>query len=407
MAPGVDRAGNAACTRAADTGIRRVSTLKPLRILTLCYEFPPVGGGGARVAHGLATQFVRDGHHVHLLTLGYGSLPDQEIVDGVRLIRVRGWRARQDIARPHELASYLWAVRAPLRRLLQTQQFDIVHMHFLFPDGLLTLLVPELRNLPVVVTVHGSDVPGFNPDRFGLLHRLLHPLWRRVTRRVDRIVCPSNFIAALLRERAPWADPVIIPNGIDIDVLHADRPREMQILAVSRLFERKGIQDLIGALTLTTCGLPAQVVGTGPYRPQLEKSAAPLGARIRLLGWLDNGSAELRDLYETSELFVFPSRAENFPVVLLEAMAAGMAIIATDIPSCREVLADAAVLVPAADRAALAGAIDRLAADSAHRQYLQRSARRRLEENFSWPAISRQYLEIFERCCAARRAWLP
>ena len=367
-----------------------------LRILTLCYEFPPVGGGGARVAYGLARQFVREGHEVHMLTLGYGGLRTEESVDGIQLTRVPGWRAQPEIARPHELASYLWAVRSPLRQLLRTQRFDLVHVHFLVPDGLLTLLVPELRDLPIVVTVHGSDVPGFNPDRFGLLHRLLRPWWRQVTRRVDRIVCPSKFIAALLLKRAPWADPIIVPNGIDLHALRADRPREMRILCVSRLFERKGVQDLIGALRLTKCSLHAQVVGTGPYRSKLEKTGTPLGERFRLLGWLDNGSTELRDLYETSEIFVFPSRAENFPVVLLEAMAAGMAIVAADIPSCREVLGDAAVLVPAADCAALAGAIDRLAADSVWRRQLQRAARRRLAENFGWPAIGNRYLEIFE-----------
>jgi glycosyltransferase involved in cell wall biosynthesis len=379
-----------------------MNSTTPLRILTLCYEFPPVGGGGARVAYGLARQLVRDGHAVHLFTLGYGELPDEECVEGIQLTRVRGWRARVEIARPHELASYLWAVRAPLRELLRTQHFDLVHIHFLFPDGLLTLLIEEIRDLPIVVTVHGSDVPGYNPDRFALLHRLLLPLWRRVTRRVDRIVCPSNFIAGLLLEHAPWAVPIIVPNGIDLDALRVDRPREMRILCVSRLLERKGVQDLIAALRLTKGSLQARVVGIGPYESQLEKSAAQLGERIRFLGWLDNGSSELRDLYETSEIFVFPSSVENFPVVLLEAMAAGLAIVAADIPSCREVLGDAAVFVPVADCAALAGAIDRVATDRVWRQQLQRAARRRLEENFSWPVIAHRYLEIFQATRANR-----
>jgi glycosyltransferase involved in cell wall biosynthesis len=371
-----------------------------LRILTLCYEFPPVGGGGARVAHGLARQLVREGHEVHLLTLGYGGLPATECVDGIHLTRVRGWRARLEIARPHELASYLWAVRTPLRKLLRTHRFDVVHVHFLFPDGLLALLVPELHELPVVVTVHGSDVPGYNPDRFALLHRLLLPLWQQVTRNVDRIVCPSTFIAGLLTKRAPWIDPIIVPNGIDVDALRVDRPREMRVLCVSRLLERKGVQNLMAAIRLTESSMQAHVVGIGPYEPELEKIATPMGDRIRLLGWLDNASSQLRDLYETSEIFVFPSSVENFPVVLLEAMAAGLAIVAADIPSCREVLGDAAVFVPVADCAALARAIDRVAADKQWRQQLQSAARRRLEENFSWPAIARRYFDIF----AATRA---
>jgi glycosyltransferase involved in cell wall biosynthesis len=367
-----------------------------MRILTLCYEFPPVGGGGARVAHGLARQLVREGHEVHLFTLGYGDLPAAECAEGIQLTRVRGWRARLEIARPYELASYLWAVRTPLRQLLRTQRFDIVHIHFLFPDGLLMLLLPELRKLPIVVTVHGSDVPGFNPDRFALLHRLLFPVWRRVTRHVDRIVCPSRFLSGLLVKHAPWVDPIIVPNGIDLDALRVDRPREMRILCVSRLLERKGVQDLMAAISLIKCSLQAHVVGIGPYESELQKIATQMGERIRLLGWLDNGSSELRDLYETSEIFVFPSSVENFPVVLLEAMAAGLAIVAADIPSCREVLGDAAVFVPVGDCAALACAIDRVAADAVWRQQLQRAARRRLKENFGWPALAHRYLEIFE-----------
>jgi hypothetical protein len=78
-----------------------VNAAPPLKVLTLCYEFPPVGGGSARVAHGLPRQFVREGHEVHILTLRYGDLPGNENVGGIQLIRVRGWRARLEIARPH------------------------------------------------------------------------------------------------------------------------------------------------------------------------------------------------------------------------------------------------------------------------------------------------------------------
>jgi glycosyltransferase involved in cell wall biosynthesis len=289
--------------------------------------------------------------------------------------------------------------------LLRQQAFDLVHVHFLFPDGLLALLVPELARYPIVVTVHGSDVPDFNPDRFGMLHWLMRPLWRRVVRRMDRIVCPSGFIAALLQQHAPWAEPIIIPNGIDSGQSRPDRPAELRMLTVSRLFERKGIQDLIGALPLMQHPLSAQIVGTGPYQSTLENLASPLGSRIRFRGWLDNDSVELRDLYECSEIFVFPSRAENFPVVLLEAMAAGLAIVATDIPSCREVLDDAAILVPAADPAALAAALDDLAADPERRRHLQGAARRRLVENFDWVSIARQYLNVFAGARGAHPAF--
>ena len=374
-----------------------------LRILTLCYEFPPLGGGGARVAHGLARQLVAAGHSVHLLTLGMAGLPAVEQVEGIVIQRVCGWRRRSDRANPLELASYLLAVRGPLKRLLMQQQFDVAHVHFLMPDGVLALLVPLLRGLPLVITAHGSDVPGFNPDRFLLLHRMLMPVWLRVTRAAEIIVCPSRFLASLLLRYNPGAPVTIVPNGLDLKRLRADQGRTPRLLAVSRLFHRKGVQDLLDALGSGGMTLQTVVVGTGPHEKPLRAQAQRLGiaARVEFTGWLDNDSSRLRDLYETSSLFVFTSHAENFPVVLLEAMAAGLAIIAADIPSTREVLGEAAVFYPVGDAVALRAALDALVCDPARREALGREANARLQQHFGWPAVAAQYVAVYRAAMSA------
>lgn len=367
-----------------------------MRILTLCYEFPPVGGGGSKAAHGLARELVRQGHFVQLLTLGFRNQLASECVDGIHVRRVHGLRAHHDRTRAYELASYLMAVRRPLRALLRDGRYDVVHIHFLLPDGLLALLVPELRSLPLVMTAHGTDVPGFNPDRFRFMHRLLRPIWLRVTRAAGAIVCPSAYLQGLVQRAAPAARTLVIPNGIDPGGVRVDRPRTLTVLAVSRLVERKGLQNLIAALAHTTPALRAVIVGSGPYGDSLAAAAAPLGDRVAFRGWLDHHSTELRELYETCAIFVLPSRAENFPMVLLESMAAGQAIVTTDGTGCREVVGDAALLVRDGDIEQLAGVLDLLAADEALRTRLQRAARARLEQRYTWSSVARRYLALFE-----------
>jgi glycosyltransferase involved in cell wall biosynthesis len=116
----------------------------------------------------------------------------------------------------------------------------------------------------------------------------------------------------------------------------------------------------------------------------LIKLNAKLGTNANFRGWLDNDSSE-----------VFPSHAENFPLVLLEAMAAGNAIITTDQTGCREVVGNAALKVPPGNPAAIREALDRLINDRNLCKQLGRDARARLEQNFSWQSVTNSYLETF------------
>jgi len=138
-------------------------------------------------------------------------------------------------------------------------------------------------------------------------------------------------------------------------------------------------------------------VGDGPYLPELRRRAVALRSPARFWGWLDNRSPELRSIYESSGIFVLPSEAENFPIVLLEAMAAGLAIITTAGTGCAEVVGDAGLLVPVRDSRAIGRALRELVEDHDLRQRLGLAARRRIEENFTWRAVAQRYVEEYER----------
>jgi glycosyltransferase involved in cell wall biosynthesis len=367
-----------------------------VRVLTLSYEFPPLGGGGSKVVHGLAAEFVRMGHEVDVVSMAYGDLPRFEEIQGIRVHRVPCLRRAVEICQPYEQASYMVRAFPRALRLAGRQPFDIMHCHFILPDGFVALLARRGLKIPLLVTAHGSDVPGYNPDRFKRLHQLISPAWRAAARSIDRIVCPSRYLEELVLKHEPRAQTTTIPNGFDVAKFSATRERRKSILVVTRMLERKGVQEVLRALAGTDMGFEVNVVGTGPYLKKLVELAGTLGLDIKFRGWLDNDSDELKELFETSAIFVLPSHAENFPLVLLEAMAAGTAIVTTDQTGCREVVGDAALLVPPRDERAVRNALQQLAADDALRDRLGREARNRLDRLFSWPAVARRYVDLFE-----------
>jgi glycosyltransferase involved in cell wall biosynthesis len=366
-----------------------------MRILTLCYEFPPLGGGGSKVVAGLSRELVELGHTVDLVTMGYERLPQQESVHGVTVYRVPCVRRSSSVSYPPELASYLFSAIPFALRLVRHRQYDINHTHFIFPDGVTAWLLKVRTGLPCVITAHGSDVPSFNPDRFKLMHKLLAPAWHRIVAGADRIVSPSRHLSRLIRQRRQQVPIELIPNGIDPGKYRPDRPKEKRILVVSRLFERKGVQHLLRALEGLELDHQVHIVGDGPYLPALRSMAAAHNGAVRFHGWLDGGSADLRDLYETSSIFVFPSEAENFPIVLLEAMAAGAAIITSKATGCEEVVGDAALLVDPRDNGELRAAVLRLMQEPDLCRSLGHAARARLEQKFGWPSVARQYLRVY------------
>jgi glycosyltransferase involved in cell wall biosynthesis len=378
-----------------------------MRILTCCYEFPPLGGGGGSVVDGLARSLSGAGHAIDLVTTGFRGLPREERVGSLRIWRVPAVRRSLFHCTIPEAASYLLPARRAMRRLLSAGRYDLLHAHFIFPDGLLAWSACRRAGLPFVVTAHGSDVPGYNPDRLRLAHALLSPVFRRVVRGAARVVCPSEHLAALVARACPEARLARIPNGLDAAAFRSDRPRRKRILVASRLLPRKGIGHLMQAVEGLALDRDLHVAGDGPCLDALRSAAAGARMEVTFHGWLSNRSPEYRELLETSDVFVLPSEAENFPVALLEAMAAGMAIVTTRGTGCAEVVGDAAVLVPPGDPAAIREALIALDADGARREALGRAARRRFDERFTWPAVAGKYAALYEDVAAAARAGTP
>ena len=194
----------------------------------------------------------------------------------------------------------------------------------------------------------------------------------------------------------------VIANGIDVNRFRPAAKRD-EILVATRLVERKGVQYLLRAVADGGTSWPVNVVGSGEHQDELVRLNQSLGNPARMLGWLGNESPEFRELLERSAIYVLPSDFENFPVALLEAMAAGCAIVTTGGHGCEEVVGDAAEFVTPGridgERCVreLRTALGRLTQDGDYRAALGARARRRLEAHFAWDAVARQYLEVYGR----------
>ena len=112
---------------------------RTLRLLMTCYEYPPLGGGGARVVRELARELAALGHHVDLVTMRFGDQPRLEAIGGVNVHRVSCFRFRISTCTPPELLSYILGALPVARRVVRESRPDIIHSHFIFPDGLLAL----------------------------------------------------------------------------------------------------------------------------------------------------------------------------------------------------------------------------------------------------------------------------
>lgn len=361
----------------------------------LNYEYPPLGGGASPVTRSLSEELVKSGHTVDVVTMGFKGLKQKEEINGVTVYRVPGIRKEQGVCQTHEMLTYCYSAYRFLPKLLKENKYDINHTHFIIPTGIVSYL--EKSKIPYIITSHGSDVPGHNPDRFSSLHELLKPLWRRVVINAERVITPSNYLKNMVLKNANTANVVVIPNGFDANLFNFNpEKKEKKILLVSRLFEFKGFQYFLDAIKDIDIDYEINIVGGGPYKETLLQKAKDLKIKVNFKGWLNNKSMEYKELYETSSIFVFPSVAENFPVVLLEAMASGCAIITTTVRGCPEVVRDTALLVKPRNSEDIRDALIRLITDDKLRNELGVRARQIVQKNYTWEKIAQEYIKIYK-----------
>jgi glycosyltransferase involved in cell wall biosynthesis len=290
---------------------------------------------------------------------------------------------------------------------------DIVHYHSYSNSG--WSFVPRLRGRKVVMTVHRLE---WLDEKWGPAGRAILRTNARITHRAaDAFIAVSRDFEDYVRAHVPAGRTVVrIPNGVTMpDTIEDDAPAllgfvpDEYLLAVSRLVPEKGLDVLLDALDRVArdgvpLPLPVAVAGQAryptTYSDSLARRADAAPTPVRLLGV--QPAPVVHGLYRGARALVAPSRREGNPLTVIEAMAHGMCVVASDIPPHRELLGDAGLLVTVDDADALADALRIVADDPARAHALGARARARIEQSdeYQWDGVAARTEAVLEAVVA-------
>ena len=371
--------------------------------------YPPDAGGIESVTSSLAQGAASAGHDVTVVCFKKSAAEDDSVVNGVRILRLP--IARLVASQPLGLRYLLACVKA-------ARGADLVHLHV--PNMLGALAALLMGRKPRLLVHWHADV-----INKGVLGRVLRPLEVALLKRADCIVATSQVYAHASPLLSQFESKVtVVPIGVTDARKQADAPdaspaaatvppelsRKLAgrkvILAVGRLVPYKGFDVLIDAARRLRDDAVVVIVGGGPLQASLAAAIRDAGVedRVILAGRLSDEA--LHALFAEASLYCLPSvtRAEAFGVVLLEAMAYGLPIVATDIPGSGVPWVNqqgvSGINVPVNDAAALADACNRILGSDVDRSRFSQGARQRFMTEFTEEVSVRRMMAAYDRLVA-------
>jgi glycosyltransferase involved in cell wall biosynthesis len=303
---------------------------------------------------------------------------------------------------------FLVSLTYSLIREVRSRRPDIIHAHWLIPQGLVAVLVKRLCRVPVVITAHGADL-------FALKSPPMRALKHFALRRCDAWTSNTRATAEPALRHGKLPTPQLIPMGINVALFRPDlnnnssRPPEAEflLLFIGRLVEKKGCGDLLTAFSLLPKALQVKsalwIVGDGVEAARLKQQSSALGLDQRVRFWGRLGNYLLPEFYAAADLFVAPSveaasgDTEGQGVVILEAFASGTCVAATRVGGISEVIEDGVtgVLVEPRNPLKLSVAIEQLLHDPERRRRLAENALRKVREKYAWEKIAAEFHRVY------------
>ena len=399
-----------------------------MRILLITSSYP-TGPGDARgpFIQVLARALAEQGLEITVLAPGSPGAASREVDGDIRIHRARYWIPRWQgltvglggIAprlrrRPWLLVQVPFLIASLTRAALRlSRAADLVHAHWLYPAGIAGLAAARRAGIPLVVTSHGGDL------NLARRSRLLRALCRAIALRADSCVGVSHAMVEELEALdLPPETVSFIPLGVDVSSEGAaSRAHPLQervrageafkIVYVGSLIPRKSVHTLIDAhLELRARGhdVLTLLIGSGPEESALRKRA-PGDGTVLFAG--HQPPASIPDWIALGDVLVLPSRSEGRGLVLVEAMALGVPVVASEIPGPLEMISPGVngLTFPSGDPVELAARLERLVLEPSFRARLGAQGKQYvLREGLTPEASARRHVELYRSLLAARAA---
>lgn len=335
-------------------------------------QYPPHIGGVSSHTYLLSQELEKRGDKVYVLTYPH---PDVKDLDGVKVEtafapNIKGLRG----------LFFLITSTFKLISMVRKYNIHLIHSHFILPPGLIGVFVGKIMGKKTAVTAHGSDllIQADNP--------ILRTLVKFVLNNADYVLVVNNVLKRRAFDLGVNQEKVdITPNAVDtvkFNPQNKNLPFDIEIshnkpflLFVGNLVFQKGVEYLLEAKKLMKCDAELMIVGDGPLRQELEKKVAEeeisdvifIGAR-----------RDVDKIMPSADLFVLPSVSEGFPITILEALASGLPVVATDVGGINEVVDESiGLMVKPAKPDELAMAMDKILENKELIDFMSKAARKK------------------------------
>jgi L-malate glycosyltransferase len=386
-----------------------------MRILMVISQFYPLIGGAERQAQILAKTLMRKGISVKIVT-GWWRVhsPRKETIEGVQVFRNFACWGMFGIKGLRPFGALVYMVTLGIYLLVHNKEYDLIHVHqALYPAFICVFVGKKLLKKPVCVK---SGSSGITSDirwlrRFPLGEGQLKYLLEHI----NCLVAVSKKTGEEFEEIGfPAIRIQYIPNGVEIPLKKKLLEQTTnQVTTITRMSFEKGVDILLNAwanVIRAKANLKLKIIGDGPLRSQMEKLSVLLGIQnwVEFVGRADNAG----DYYQSTSLFVLPSRTEGLPNVLLEAMSYGIPCIATRVGGNPELIWEYepsnietgsfqigrnGILVNSEDVQGLSEAILHLVNNRVLGQELGERGRQFIQGNYSIDSVADRYLELYHR----------
>jgi glycosyltransferase involved in cell wall biosynthesis len=305
-----------------------------MRILTLIYEFPPIGGGGGRAAYDICRGLAERGHEVTVLTAHMPGLPLEDVQDGIRLVRISSLRRETFGASFATMLAYILAGLWAGLRLIRIDRPDIIHSHFAVPSGALAWMLSIITGIPYILTAHLGDVPGGVPEKTGKWFRWIEPFTHPIWRRAKKVIAVSEHTRQLALKHYP-VNVQVVHNGADVKHLAPSKIKvntPPRLVFAGRFVPQKNPLAIIQTLSqLKDLDWHCSMLGDGPLFEDVKREIEKMGLseRFDLPGWVTTDF--VLGCFSKSDILFMPSLSEGLPVVGVQALATGLAIVASKI----------------------------------------------------------------------------